>query len=183
VCRAKPGTVWIGVDGKAGTGKTTLANQMQAAIGHDAVVISIDCFARPDISGWERERFSRQVVAPLLAGRTARYQRWDWVSGVPGEWVEVPPGVPVIVEGVSCTDVRVPVPWDLTVWMEAPREVRLKRALERDGPHLLDRWLTDWMPSEDAYEREQSPKDRVDLVVSAYDQEGRGSDEQSAGCR
>jgi hypothetical protein len=28
----------------------------------------------------------------------------------------------------------------------------------------MDRWLTDWMPSEDAYEERQRPQDRVDLV-------------------
>jgi hypothetical protein len=29
---------------------------------------------------------------------------------------------------------------------------------------MMDRWLTDWMPSEDAYEEEQRPQDRADLV-------------------
>jgi hypothetical protein len=29
---------------------------------------------------------------------------------------------------------------------------------------MMERWLTDWMPSEDAYERAQRPQDRVDLV-------------------
>jgi hypothetical protein len=28
----------------------------------------------------------------------------------------------------------------------------------------MDRWLTDWMPSEDEYERSQRPQERVDLV-------------------
>jgi hypothetical protein len=37
---------------------------------------------------------------------------------------------------------------------------RLARILGRDGPAMMDRWLTDWMPSEDAYEEEQRPQDR-----------------------
>ena len=76
----------------------------------------------------------------------------------------MPVGVPVVVEGVSATDVRLGVPWDFTIWIEVPDEIRLARVLERDGPAMMGRWLTDWMPSEKAYEQAQRPQDRVDLV-------------------
>ena len=62
----------------------------------------------------------RQVVEPLLAGRPGRYQRWDFDADVGAEWHPCPVGVPVIVEGVSATDVRLPVPWDFTIWIEVP---------------------------------------------------------------
>ena len=157
------GTRWVGVDGKGATGKTTLAAQIAAALA-GSVTVHIDDFARPDVRGWERDRFLRQVLRPLLAGRPGRYQRWDFDRNVGAEWHTVPVGVPVIVEGVSATDERLGVPWDFTIWVEVPYEVRLARALERDGPERMDRWLTDWMPSEDAYEEAQRPQERVDLV-------------------
>jgi uridine kinase len=159
----RPGTRWVGVDGKGATGKTTLAAQIAAALP-GSVTVHIDDFARPEVRGWERDRFVRQVLRPLLAGRPGRYQRWDFDRNVGAEWQTVPVGVPVIVEGVSATDERLGVPWDFTIWVEVPYEVRLARALERDGPERLDRWLTDWMPSEDAYEKAQRPQERVDLV-------------------
>jgi hypothetical protein len=106
-----------------------------------------------------RDRFVRQLLQPLLAGRPGRYQRWDFDRNVGAEWHTVPVGVPVIVEGVSATDDRLGV-----LWVEVPYQVRLARALERDGPERMDRWLSDWMPSEDAYEEAQRPQDRVDLV-------------------
>lgn len=164
--RAQNRTVWIGVDGKGAAGKTTLAAEIAAAIPM-AEVVHIDDFARPDVPGWERDRFVRQVREPLLAGRPARYQRWDFAENRGAGWLDIPNGVPVVVEGVSATDVRLEVPWDVTLWLEAPRPLRLRRALERDGPGMLDRWLTDWMPGEDAYERNQKPQARVDLVVHA----------------
>ena len=157
----RPGTRWVGVDGKGATGKTTLAAQIAAALP-GSVVVHIDDFARPDVKGWERER-------PLLAGRPGRYQRWDFDRNVGAEWHTVPVGVPVIVEGVSATDERLGVPWDFTIWVEVPYEVRLARAMERDGPERMDRWLTDWMPSEDAYQTAQRPQDRVDLVYRPPD--------------
>ncbi len=159
----RQGTRWIGVDGKGATGKTSLAARI-AAVLPGSVIVHIDDFARPDLRGWERDRFVQQILQPLLAGQPGHYQRWDFDRNVGAEWHTVPVGVPVVVEGVSATDVRLGVPWDFTIWIEVPYQTRLARILERDGPAMMDRWLTDWMPSEDAYEEEQRPQDRVDLV-------------------
>jgi GNAT superfamily N-acetyltransferase len=70
------------------------------------------------------------------------------------------------VEGVSSTRREVTVPWALTVWVEAPRELRLERALARDGEAMRGQWLDHWMPSEDAYVARDHPQQRVDLLVS-----------------
>ncbi|GAA1434759.1 AAA family ATPase [Microlunatus lacustris] len=162
--RDRAGTRWVGIDGFGAAGKTTLA----AAVAHalpGSVVVHVDDFARPSVQGWERDRFAEQVLAPLAASRSARYQRWDWDSDTGAEWHDIPPGVPVVVEGVSSTDVRLGVPWDVQVWVEASREVRLARALERDGESMMDQWLTDWMPSEERYAAAQRPRERSDFCV------------------
>lgn len=78
------------------------------------MVVHNDDFARPGLIGWDRDRFVAQVLEPLLAGRPGRYQR-DFASDTGAEWHDVPVGVPVIVEGVSATDDRLPVPWDVTL--------------------------------------------------------------------
>jgi len=162
--RDRPGTSWVGVDGFGAAGKTTLAAALAAALPASAVV-HVDDFARPSVQGWERDRFVAQVLAPLAAGRAARYQRWDWESDRGAEWHDVPAGVPVVVEGVSSTDVRLGVPWDVVVWVEAEREVRLARALARDGESMMEQWLTDWMPSEERYAAAQRPRERADFCV------------------
>ena len=158
------GTRWVGIDGKGASGKTTLAAAVAAVLGA-AVVVHVDDFARPSVETWERDRFVAQVLAPLVAGRTARYERWDWGSDASAGWAAVPVGVPVVVEGVSSTDVRLGVPWDVTLWVDAPYEVRLARALARDGEGMQEQWVGAWMPAEDAYEAAQRPQDRVDAVV------------------
>ena len=159
-----PRTVWIGVDGFGGSGKTTFAARVAAAVAR-AVVVHIDDFAAPWIAEWDVARFRTQLVSPLLEGRSARYQRFDWPTETLAEWHEVEPGQVIICEGVSSTRPETGVPWDLTVWLEAPREVRLARALERDGPELMPRWLDDWMPSEDAWAARAHPFDWIDLIV------------------
>jgi uridine kinase len=156
--------VWVGVDGFGGAGKTTLAAELAAAVP-DVVVVHVDDFAGPRVAEWEWWRFREQLLAPLLAGRAARYQVWDWDRDAGGEWVDVPPGRLVVVEGVSSTRADAGVPWDLTIWVDALREVRLARALERDGPELMARWFDDWLPSEEAYAARERPQERVDLIV------------------
>ena len=161
------GTRWVGVDGFGAAGKSTLAASIAETVGGG--VVAIDDFGRAGVRGWDRELFTRQVLEPLLAGRPARYRAWDLVAEAALDWREVPAGVPVIVEGVSSTDVRVPVPWDLTLWVEAAPEVRWQRILDRNEPDLLERWRTDWLPNEDAYAAEQRPWDRVDAIVREQD--------------
>ena len=156
-------TRWIGIDGMGASGKTTLAARIAAALP-GAVVVHNDDFARPGLIGWDRDRFVAQVLEPLLAGRPGRYQRWDFASDTGAEWHDVPAGVPVIVEGVSATDDRLPVPWDVTLWVEVPAAVRQARIAQRDGAALREQWLTDWWPNEEAYVAAQRPQDRVDLV-------------------
>jgi uridine kinase len=160
------GTRWIGIDGFGAAGKTELAVEIAAMLPGSSVV-QVDDFSRPGLRGWDRQRFVSQLLEPLLASRTARYQRWDYLADRGLDWVEVGPGSPVIVEGVSATDVRLPVPWDITVWLEVADAERRRRILERDGEAMLERWEVDWWPSEQAYATEQNPQDRATLVVAS----------------
>ena len=162
----EPGTaVWIGVDGHGGAGKSTFAARIVHALPR-AVLVHVDDFSGPRLATWDHDRFREQVVRPLLAGRAARYQRWDWDRDAGAEWHDVAPGSVIVVEGVSATTSVVGVPWTVQVWVSTPRETRLQRALERDGPDLMPRWLQDWMPSEEAYIAREHPQQRVDLVVA-----------------
>ena len=159
------GTRWIGIDGFGAAGKTTVAAAIAARVP-GSVVVHVDDFGRVGVRGWDRDLFVDQVLDPLLAGRPGRYQTWDLVADCPLEWVEVPAGRPVVVEGVSATDERVPVPWDLTLWVATPAALRRRRILAREEPELLERWRDDWIPSERAYGAEQRPWVRVDAIVA-----------------
>ena len=137
--RGRTGTRWVGVDGFGAAGKSTLARRIAAALP-GARIIAVDDFGRAGVRGWDRALFVASVLEPLRAGRPARYQRWDLVADAGRDWVEVPPGGPIVVEGVSATDDRVPVPWDATLWLEVPAAVRFRRIARRDpDPALQER--------------------------------------------
>lgn len=161
----RPGTRWVGVDGFGAAGKTTLARRIAAALPGSSLV-GVDDFARAGRPDWDRELFAETVLRPLLAGRAGRYQRWDLRTETGGDWVEVLPGAPVVLEGVSATDVRVPVPWDAVLWVDVSEDVRRARIAARDDPVLIRRWEQEWWPCEQAYAASQSPWARADVVVA-----------------
>jgi len=162
-------TVFVGIDGFGAAGKSRLADAIAGDVPR-AAIVRIDDFSGPNVSEWDWTRLREQLVTPLLSDLSAHYQVWDWRRGVAGPWVDIPPGRVVVVEGVSSTRSEVDVPWDLTIWVDAPHETRLARAIARDGEAMRSRWLDDWMPSEEAYAKRERPQERVDLLVDGSGQ-------------
>jgi hypothetical protein len=131
------------VDGPAGSGKTTYADALSAALG-DAPVVHMDDLYEgwsgalmPDV--WTR--LEAQVLAPLRAGQGARYQVYDWAADLFGEWVEVAPPAALVVEGVGSAALPVDPSAVLRVWVEVPFELRMARGLLRDGLAMREDWL------------------------------------------
>lgn len=97
--RAADRSGFLAIDGQGGAGKSTLAKRIAAAVP-DSAVVALDDFSGPRVLGWDRVRFAEQVTEPLLAGRRAHYQRWDWDSDSGAEWYDISPEL-LVVEGVS----------------------------------------------------------------------------------
>ena len=51
------------------------------------------------------------------------------------------------------------------VWVEAPADVRLARAVAREGESARAAWVERWMPSEDRYVERDQPIRCAQLVV------------------
>ena len=56
--------------------------------------------------------------------------------------------------------------YDLKIWVECPRAIRLARGIARDGEKARAIWEQDWMPKEDYYVNTHLPRERADLSVS-----------------
>jgi uridine kinase len=157
----------IAVDGPSGAGKTRFALRLAKEI--DAPVVHTDDL----LDGWDDqftfwERLEDRVLGPLRRGETALYQRYRWDRGafdpVP---VRLDPAPVVILEGVSSARKAIRPDLSLIVFVDAPPELRLARALARDGDDSLAfrAYLERWRSAEDRHFTADRTKQHADLVV------------------
>jgi uridine kinase len=153
----------IAVDGGGGAGKSVFAAWLARALD-DAPIIHTDDFASWDNPHNWWPRLEEQVLGPLGRGEPVRYQHWDWVEHRLGEWVDVPDSDVAIVEGVSSSRVAVKERLTRAIWIETPREMRLRRGIERDGESMRPAW-DQWIAEEDAFFARDRTRERADLIV------------------
>jgi hypothetical protein len=160
----------VAVDGRGRTGKSTLARALAAACGGAPVVRVDDFLYWHDIEGWW-PRLEHQALRPLLAGSPARFRVRDWAGDPLGQglagWTEVRPAEVVIVEGVTASRRAIAADLTMSLWVTAPRPVRLRRAVARDGVARLPLWI-EWMGLEDEFFARDGAAGRADHVLSGH---------------
>jgi uridine kinase len=153
------------IDGPAGSGKTTFAGRLAAALGPAAGLVHMDDL----YAGWTltgaAARLAAGVLRPLAAGGPGAYHRFDWPAG---RFATVPTAVPVadvlLVEGCGAFR-RDLAPWTtLVVWVEAPRELRLARGLARDGAGHERHWRR-WQELEARHSARERTREHAQLHV------------------
>ncbi|MCY4372759.1 MAG: hypothetical protein OXC31_03230 [Spirochaetaceae bacterium] len=176
-CHAATGTTLVGIDGPGGAGKSVLSASIARKDSCISVVPIDDFYVPRDnrvggrdavLTPWknmEVSRLLREVLQPLTAGDEASYRRYDWGTDALAERRGVPADGIVLVEGVYALLPPLKDYYQLRVWIDCPRELRLARGLARDGQDALAQWRDQWMPAEDRYASIQRPKDGADLVL------------------
>ena len=158
VARPARGFTFVGIGGRGGAGKSTLARHVEGA-----QIVSTDEFWDGD--GFELSRLRAEVFELLVVGREARYASWDWPARRPGGIRVVEPQGIVVVEGVCALHRMFRDDYDVRVWVEAPYERRLERGIARDGEGARASWVERWMPMEDRYIERDDPVSCADIVV------------------
>ena len=155
------------IDGRAGSGKSTVADALQQQLFRDGEsaprVIHMDNI----FEGWEglslgSDYLVRFILNPLAKQETASWQDWSWVKNQRSSWREFSGGTPLIVEGCGSLSERSKEHADVSIWLEASEETRRERWLKRER-HLdkFDFWAAQEL---DFYAREKS-KSLADLVI------------------
>jgi uridine kinase len=151
--------VLVGIGGRGCSGKTTLARQIPSA-----QVVGTDEFW--DGAEFELSRLRTEVLDAILRGEPATYDAFSWERQEPVAEPRVvrPEGV-IVIEGVCGLHALFRDAYDLRVWVDAPRELRLARAIARDGEGARRIWEEKWLPSEDRYVERDDPISAADLIV------------------
>jgi uridine kinase len=153
------------VDGPAGSGKTTFADRLCAALGGDAVLVHLEeLYAGWTLTG-AAGRLQAGVLRPLSEGRAGAFHRYDWASGrFDTDRTRVRPAPVLVVEGCGSSP-RALDPWTtLRIWVEAPAGLRVARGLARDGAAVEPRWRR-WQVTEAAEFVREGTRARAELRV------------------
>ena len=152
----------IAVDGPSGSGKTTLAVEVGRRSG--AEVVRLDDL----YPGWDGlfavDAVVLDLLTPLADGAPGRYRRYDWQAHEYRESHRVEPAPLLVLDGVGAGNRAWRHLVTTLVWVEAPAETRLARAVARDGEPAREH-LTAWMRDEDRLYAEQRTRAAAHLVL------------------
>jgi hypothetical protein len=160
---------FVGVDGPAGSGKTTFAARLARALrdrGHTVVEIHTDDLLEgwtDMVSFWPRLR--EWILEPLRHNQAGRYRTYNWHEGrFNDEWIALPVPDVLILEGVTAARAEASAYQSFSVFVVADADLRLARGIERDGEALRPEWLR-WMAGEEQHFGTDQTAARVDRVV------------------
>ncbi len=167
--------VLVAIDGPAASGKTTLGQALGDVYGAPVIPMD-DFFLQPHQRTPERfaipggnvdhERFLQEVLTPLRNGQSAVYRPFDCGRWALGEEVTVAPASLMIVEGSYSLHPDLEHGYDLRILTQVDPKVQRDRILRRNGEGMLERFVREWIPMEDAYFAATDIVRRADVVLT-----------------
>jgi uridine kinase len=150
-------------------GKTTLAQKIAQRLG-GATIIHTDDYYKP--SDQRTSGLVDQIVSPDFDWDLM--EREVFISPQPAWPVGRPPltdnrgsnGEIVIVVGVYALQKRFRKYYDFTIWVDASRDVRIKRMIEREGEAVAKEWQEKWLPREERYLGVERPDKRASVCLT-----------------
>ncbi len=165
----------VAIDGPCASGKSTLGAAL-SEIYQCPLIHMDDFFLRPEQRTPQRlgepggnvdyERFSQEILAPMLTGKPVRYRPWMCQAGGFGPELTLPPSPLTVVEGCYCLRPDLRHAFHLRIWVDAPWPVRQQRLLDRGGPDCLARFEQQWIPLENEYFEHYNIADICDIRLS-----------------
>lgn len=170
----------IGIDGLGASGKTTIAEGIKQ-LHPETSIIHLEDFYKPQAERTEGvtdqavspdfdwDRFEDFVIKPVRRNLMVKYRRFDWRADrwTDPLWIEIPPTHWIIIVGVYALQSRFFTVYDYTIWMEVPKEIRLRRMIEREGESVAQEWLEKWSPREENYLAIDAPDKRATSTILA----------------
>jgi trehalose synthase len=163
----------VAVDGRSGSGKSSVAELLLAAVDDGAIVRTDDLAWQQSFFDWV-EPLVEGVLRPATEGQAVRYRPAAWVEQRRPGAVEVPAGVRwLIVEGVGAGRRELADHVDAVLWVQSDAVEAERRGIERDVAEGVNgdraqatRFWHEWQAEELPFLAEQRPWERANAVVA-----------------
>ncbi|MDN3295765.1 hypothetical protein QWM81_17245 [Streptomyces ficellus] len=129
----------VAVDGHAGSGKSTFAGRLAAALGGAPVLHLDDIATHDELFAWT-DRLRAEVLEPLSRGEVAHFHPYDWNLRRFGPPRPLPPVPVVLIEGVGAGRRALRPRLARLLWMERGPQESWARGRHRDGPAQYAFW-------------------------------------------
>lgn len=153
----------VGIDGHAGSGKSTFAGRLAAVLGGAPVLHLDDIASHEELFAWDR-RLLTEVVEPLGRGARAHYSPYDWHARCFGAVRALSPAPVILVEGVGAGRRALRPHLARLLWMELPSEESWARGRARDGEAQREFWAG-WVGAERRHFAGDPSRPFADLLV------------------
>ena len=94
-----------------------------------------------------------------------RWRAVDFAADRPGDWHDLDPARPIIIEGVGAISGASRPLADLALWVHLDDATRKQRALTRDGDTYAPHWDR-WAAQELRYLARENPQARADVTIA-----------------
>ncbi len=174
-------SVLIGIDGRAGTGKTTLAKYLTTSLKAAEMPVNTvltDDFYHFRKNRWQGpvekqpvgynycwQRLLDEVIIPFKSGRQAKFQLYNWNKDCLDKWKTVDSRGILLIEGFSSTRKELSGYCDLRIWLSCSKAIRENRIKKRGD--MSQEELREWRPAEDQYIKAHKSEKKAHIVIDS----------------
>lgn len=164
----------MAIDGRCGSGKTTLAQKLSNLILAPVIHMD-DFFLPPNLRTDARlseaggnihyERFLDEVVAGLKTGNSFCYKPFICSTMDYGNPITINIGPIIIVEGAYSTHPLFKDIYNVKVFCDISESEQKQRIICRDGAERYQDFEQKWIPMEEKYFKEFNIREKCDLII------------------
>jgi len=164
----------LALDGRCGSGKTTLANALAQQFPASIVLRSDDFYLPPAqrVPGWEKTpcanmdlaRLREEALRPAYGGRTVQYQAYSCREGAYQPMRKLPTQPLVILEGSYSHHPLLAGYETVRVFITCSKEEQARRLQAREGERY-ENFAARWIPLEEGYFAAYKIEEIADFVV------------------
>ena len=159
----------IAIDGRAGAGKTTLANELTLALSahrHVTLIHLDEIYAGWDLAISDVLTNSLSLILTSIStNKPIDVPIYDWAAGRFNSTREIAPCDLIIIEGVGSAQRIVRELATVTIWIDIDAKTGLQRVLDRDGI-AIEEQMSYWQIREEKHFRADATRENADFILS-----------------